>query len=144
MPRSRRSPLAPAMGPSSRSARHLNARSASRPVPTADSPAHHGSSSSPFVTGLPSAGHSKNDDPTAAPALTLKIRRGADPQPCRPSVHLRRMVNLDAANVAATLVVCKRVGLSLRAVDLAEDLVGVFGPGQGPGVVVPVTGERAD
>ena len=28
---------------------------------------------------------------------------------------------------------CKSVGLSLRAVDLAEDLVGVFGPGEGPG-----------
>jgi hypothetical protein len=42
------------------------------------------------------------------------------------------------------LVVCKSVGLSLRAVDLAEDLVGIFGPGEGPGVVVPVIDERAD
>jgi hypothetical protein len=42
------------------------------------------------------------------------------------------------------LVVCKSVGLSLRAVDLAEDLLGVLGPGEGPGVVVPVVDERAD
>jgi hypothetical protein len=41
-------------------------------------------------------------------------------------------------------VVCKSVGLSLRAVDLAEDLVGVLGPSEGARVVVPSIDERAD
>ncbi|MQA88557.1 MAG: hypothetical protein GEV03_29090, partial [Streptosporangiales bacterium] len=42
------------------------------------------------------------------------------------------------------LVVCKNVGFSLRAADAGEDLVGVFGPGEGPWVVVPAVDERAD
>src|SRR5208283_4724941 len=43
-----------------------------------------------------------------------------------------------------TLVVCKGVRFSLRAFDAGEDLVSVFGPGEGPGMVVPVVDERAD
>ena len=42
------------------------------------------------------------------------------------------------------LVVCKDVCFSLRALDLAEDLAGVLGPGKRPGVVVPVVDEDAD
>ena len=42
------------------------------------------------------------------------------------------------------LVVCKGIRFSLGASDPGEDLVGVLGPGEGPGVVVPVVDERAD
>jgi hypothetical protein len=42
------------------------------------------------------------------------------------------------------LVVCKSVGLSLRAVDLAEDLVGVLGPGEWARVIVPPVDESTD
>jgi HEAT repeat protein len=42
------------------------------------------------------------------------------------------------------LVVCKNVCFSLGAVDAGEDLVGVLGPGEGLGVVVPVVYEGAD
>jgi len=41
-------------------------------------------------------------------------------------------------------VVCKGVCFSLGARDAGEDLVGVLGPGERPGVVVPAVGERAD
>jgi hypothetical protein len=44
----------------------------------------------------------------------------------------------------STLVVCKRVCLSLGAFDLGEDLVGVLGPGERPRVVVPGIDEGAD
>ncbi len=42
------------------------------------------------------------------------------------------------------LVVCKGACFSLRALDLAEDLVGVLGPGERVRVVVPVIDEGAD
>jgi len=42
------------------------------------------------------------------------------------------------------LVVCKTGCFSLRAFDLAEDLVGVLGPGERDGVLAPVVDERAD
>jgi hypothetical protein len=41
-------------------------------------------------------------------------------------------------------VLRKSVCFSLGAVDLAEDLVGILGPGERAGVVVPVIDERAD
>ena len=41
-------------------------------------------------------------------------------------------------------MLCKTAGFSLRAVDLADDLPGILGPGEGPRVVVPVVGERPD
>lgn len=50
---------------------------------------------------------------------------------------------LGAAEMDA-LVVCKSVCFSLGTLDLAEDLVGVFGPGERVRVVVPVIDERAD
>ena len=43
-----------------------------------------------------------------------------------------------------SLVLCKNVCFSLRAFDAGEDLVGVLGPAERDGVVVPVAGERAD
>ena len=42
------------------------------------------------------------------------------------------------------LVLCKTACFSLGALDLAEDLVGVLGPGERDGVVVPVVDEGAD
>jgi hypothetical protein len=42
------------------------------------------------------------------------------------------------------LVVRKSLCFSLRAFDAGEDLVGVFGPGKGTRVVVPVVDECAD
>lgn len=48
------------------------------------------------------------------------------------------------SSVCNVLVVCKGVCFSLRALDLAEDLVGVLGPGKRLGVVVPVVDEGAD
>jgi hypothetical protein len=44
----------------------------------------------------------------------------------------------------ADLVVRKSACFSLRAVDAGEDLVGVLGPGERSGVVVPVVDEGAD
>jgi len=41
-------------------------------------------------------------------------------------------------------MVCKTGCFSLRAFDLAEDLVGVLGPGERDGVLAPVVDERAD
>ena len=44
----------------------------------------------------------------------------------------------------AFLVVCKDVCFSLRAFDAGEDLVGILGPCERPGVLVPVIDECAD
>jgi hypothetical protein len=44
----------------------------------------------------------------------------------------------------SVLVDCKDACFSLGAVDAGEDLVGVLGPGERPGVVVPAVDERAD
>lgn len=41
-------------------------------------------------------------------------------------------------------MVCKGVRFRLGAVDAGEDLVGVLGPGEGTGVVIPAVDERAD
>ena len=41
-------------------------------------------------------------------------------------------------------MVCKDACFSFGAVDAGEDLVGVLGPGDGAGVVVPAVGEGAD
>ena len=41
-------------------------------------------------------------------------------------------------------MVCKTACVSLGALDLAEDLVGVLGPGERVRVVVPVVDEGAD
>jgi hypothetical protein len=41
-------------------------------------------------------------------------------------------------------VVCKGACFSFGALDLAEDLVGVLGPGERVRVVVPVVDEAAD
>jgi hypothetical protein len=42
------------------------------------------------------------------------------------------------------LVVCKNVGFSLRAFDAVEDVVGVLGPGERDGMLVPGVDEGAD
>src|SRR5450755_1471461 len=42
------------------------------------------------------------------------------------------------------LVVCKSACFSLRALDAGQDLVGVLGPGERAGVVVPAVDEGAD
>jgi hypothetical protein len=50
----------------------------------------------------------------------------------------------DIMSPGVKLVVCESIRFSLGAVDAGEDLVGVLGPGNRPGVVVPGVDECSD
>ena len=67
------------------------------------------------------------------------------PQTREATLFVEDEVLVDGADegLIRSLVVCKGLGFSLRALDAGEDLVGVLGPGKRPGVIVPAVCERA-
>jgi hypothetical protein len=100
--------------------------------------------------------------PTGAPSILVKdavkpgfayVCRSALPSAVALGLLTGLMANLQGFRIRAPegavlqrrgLVVCKGLGFSLRALDAGEDLVGVLGPGERPGLVVPAVDERAD
>src|SRR5450631_2437994 len=94
--------------------------------------------------------HSDSGRPGGSYTVRIQVREGGrvhaevEDQGSRWKGSFAEIESPHGLFLVRSLVVRKSLCFSLRAFDAGEDLVGVFGPGKGTRVVVPVVDECAD